>query len=199
MTMDPDDQLDFEVTELHRRLSNLIRIGTIEQTDYSGDIPQCKVRIGGILTAYLPLLCLRAGPDQHSWLLEQDEQVLVLAPSGDLAQGVILGSIAQNKFPSLTHSEHVHRTQYADGAVIEYDRQSHHLKVILPEEGTAEWIVPGGLTVTGDVLVNGSITATDTITDQTRSMQGDRDIYNGHTHSGIEPGSASSDSPNPNK
>ena len=38
--MDPDDQLDFEVTELHRRLSNLIRLGTIEQTDYSSDIPQ---------------------------------------------------------------------------------------------------------------------------------------------------------------
>ncbi len=197
--MDPDDQLDFEVTELHRRLSNLIRIGTIEQTDYSGDIPQCKVRIGDILTAYLPLLCLRAGTDQHSWLLEQDEQVLVLAPSGDLAQGVILGSIAQNKFPSLTHSENVHRTQYADGAVIEYDRQSHHLSVLLPEEGTAEWVVPGGLTVTGDVLVNGSITATGNITDHTRSMQADRELYNGHTHSGVEPGSANSDSPNPKK
>ena len=83
--MDPDDQLDFEVTELHRRLSNLIRIGTIEQTDYSGDIPQCKVRIGDILTAYLPLLCLRAGPDQHSWLLEQDEHSPQwrLGPRGD--------------------------------------------------------------------------------------------------------------------
>jgi len=174
--MDPEDQLDFEVTELHRRLSNLIRIGTIEQTNYSGDIPLCKVRIGGILTAYLPLLCLRAGTDQHSWLLEHDEQVLVLAPSGDLAQGVILGSIAQNKFPSHTHSEHVHRTQYADGAVIEYDRQSHHLKVVLPEEGTVQWVVPSGLTVTGDVLVNGAITATGNITDHTRSMQADREI-----------------------
>ena len=197
--MDPEDQLDFEVTELHRRLSNLIRIGTIDQTDYRGEIPQCKVRIGDILTAYLPLLSLRAGTDQHSWLLEPDEQVLVLAPSGDLAQGVILGSIAQNKFPSLTHSEHVHRTQYADGAVIEYDRQNHHLKVILPDEGTAQWVVPGGLTVTGNVLVNGSITATDNITDHTRSMQADREIYNGHTHNGIESGSASSDSPNPKK
>ena len=197
--MDFEDQLDYEVTELHRRLSNLIRIGTIEQTDYSGDIPQCKVRIGDILTAYLPLLCLRAGTDQHSWLLEPDEQVLVLAPSGDLTQGVILGSIAQNKFPSLIHSEHIHRTQYADGAVIEYDRQNHHLKVVLPEEGTAQWVVPGGLTVTGNVLVNGSITATGNITDHTRSMQADREIYNGHTHSGIESGSASSDIPNPKK
>jgi len=197
--MDPEDQLDFEVTELHRRLSNLIRIGTIEQTNYNGSIPQCKVRIGDILTAYLPVLSLRAGTDQHSWLLEQDEQVLVLAPSGDLAQGVILGSIAQDKFPSLTHSEHIHRTQYADGAVIEYDRKSHHLKVILPDAGTAQWVVPGGLTVTGNVLVNGSITATDNISDHTRSMQADREIYNGHAHSGIEPGSASSDSPNPKK
>ena len=197
--MDPEDQLDFEVTELHRRLSNLIRIGTIEQTNYNGSIPQCKVRIGDILTAYLPVLSLRAGTDQHSWLLEQDEQVLVLAPSGDLAQGVILGSIAQDKFPSLTHSEHIHRTQYADGAVIEYDRKSHHLKVILPDAGTAQWVVPGGLTVTGNVLVNGSITATDNITDHTRSMQADRELYNSHTHSGIEPGSASSDSPNPKK
>ena len=197
--MDQDDQLDFEVTELHRRLSNLIRLGTIEQTNYSGNIPRCKVRIGDILTAYLPVLSLRAGKDQHSWLLEQDEQVLVLAPSGDLAQGVILGSIAQNKFPSLNHSEHVHRTQYADGAVIEYDRQSHHLKMILPDAGTAQWVVPGGLTVTGNVLVNGAITATNNITDHMRSMQGDREIYNGHTHGGIEPGSASSDSPNPKK
>ncbi|MCX4025030.1 hypothetical protein [Spartinivicinus marinus] len=34
----------------------------------------------------------------------------------------------------------------------------------------------------GDLFVDGNIKASQEITDHTRSMQGDRDIYNGHGH-----------------
>ena len=45
--------------------------------------------------------------------------------------------------------------------------------------------------LTGDVKVNGSITATGNITDATRSMAADRAIYNAHKHTGVQAGGAS--------
>jgi hypothetical protein len=55
--------------------------------------------------------------------------------------------------------------------------------------GAATLVFPGGTTIdtplttmTGDLKVDGNIKADGEITDHTRSMQGDRDIYNIHTH-----------------
>ncbi|WP_296811303.1 hypothetical protein, partial [Thiocapsa sp.] len=45
-------------------------------------------------------------------------------------------------------SPDLHRTIYADGAVIEYDRAAHALKATLPGGGTAEVTAPGGITAT---------------------------------------------------
>jgi hypothetical protein len=55
--------------------------------------------------------------------------------------------------------------------------------------GSATLVFPGGTTVdtplttfTGDVKVDGDVKADGDITDFKRSMQGDREIYNGHTN-----------------
>jgi len=52
----------------------------------------------------------------------------VLAPGGDLNQAVVLGSLYQQAFPAIAQTADVHRIQYSDGAVIEYDRKAHQLK-----------------------------------------------------------------------
>lgn len=117
----------FEIAELNRRLGNLLKIGRIEETDYSGVIPLCRVRVGDLLTGWLPMLALRAGPDNCWWVLEVDEQVVVLSPSGDPAQGIVLGAINQQRFPAQGDHPDVHRVVYADGAVVEYNRRTHEM------------------------------------------------------------------------
>ena len=179
---------DFELTELHRRLANMVRLGKVCDTDYSGDMSRVKVAIGAVETAWLPIIAARAGQDRHTWLLDVDEQVVVLSPSGELAQGVVLGSINQQQFSALTDSVDQHCTQYRDGAVISYNSDKHHLDVSLPSGATVNIVADGRLTIDGDVKINGDLQASGDIVDHTRSMQDDRNIFNQHTHAGVKPG-----------
>ena len=179
--------LDFEVTECHRLIANLVRIGCVIDTDYTQDIPKARVAIGVLITTWLPLLSLRAGNDVCWWPVDIDEQVLVLSPSGDLAQGVIIGAIHQSKYPANADSNYVHRCNYSDGAVIEYDKKTHCLNVTLPAGGT--------INMTADVHVTGNINASGNISDATRSMQADRTIFNSHRHTGVQSGGSSTATP----
>ncbi len=86
----------FEITELRRRLSQLIQYGVIAEVYGT----RARARIGDLLTAPLPWLTARAGEDIAWWQPRVDEQVVVLAPSGDLAQGVILPALYQDRFPA---------------------------------------------------------------------------------------------------
>jgi phage baseplate assembly protein V len=182
---------DFELTELHRRLANMIRLGKVLDTDYNGNIPRVKAAIGAVETAWLPIITARAGQDRHTWLLDVDEQVVVLSPSGELTQGVVLGSINQQQFPALTDSVDQHCIQYRDGAVINYNSAQHHLDVKLPSGATVNILAEGGLTISGDVAINGNLQASGDIIDHTRSMQDDRTIFNQHKHAGVKPGEGS--------
>lgn len=118
---------DFALTELDRRLANLIRIGTVEQADYPN--ARVRVRAGQLLTGWLPWLTRRAGKDRDWWGPEVGEQVVVLSPSGDPAQGVVLGAIYQKAYAAPGDQPTVHRSRYDDGTEIEYDRASHRLRV----------------------------------------------------------------------
>ncbi len=180
---------EFELTELDRRLSNLIRIGVIAQADYQ--TAKVRVQVGDIKTGWLPWFVPRAGGDIEWIAPEVGEQVMVFSPSGELNQGVVMPGIYQTAKPAPVATADKHHKVYADDAVIEYDRAAHHLKAILPAGATVELYSDGGIHFTGDLLVTGDITATGEITDHTRSMQGDRDIYNGHTHSDPQGGSVS--------
>jgi len=191
--------LHFEVAELNRRLANMLLLGKVVDVSFDECIPKVKVTIGDLQTTWLPMLVQRAGSDVSFWALEKGEQVLVLSPSGELTQGVVLGSINQKSTPSIGDSNDIHRTEYSDGAVIEYDRKAHYLKIALPPGGKAELIADGGLTVTGDVKVTGNIESTKEIIDHTRSMQEDRDIFNPHTHGGVLAGEANTAKPDPSQ
>jgi hypothetical protein len=76
----------------------------------------------------------------------------------------------------------------ADGADMSYDRDAHTLRISLPSGATIEIIADGGLSIVGDTNIIGKLHTTDNISsdrdiiDSVRSMQADRDIYNGHDH-----------------
>ena len=68
-----------DISELFRRVSNIIRIGKVISVDYTK--AKAKVKIGNLTTEYLPWLT----PSTAAWIpLKNGEQVLVLSPNGDL-------------------------------------------------------------------------------------------------------------------
>lgn len=179
----------FELVELARKLANLIRPGRVHEVRYNP--PAVRVEVGNLITAWLPPLAERAG-NNRSWdALEVGEQVIVLSPSGDLAQGWVLPAGYTDTSPAPSDDPDKKVYQFKDGAVIEYDRKQHHLKAVLPAGSTTELVSTGGIEITGDLTVNGAIKATEDISDHTRSMQADRGIYNSHTHNGVSAGPSS--------
>lgn len=68
-----------------RMLENLIRFGTIAEVQMVP--PRVRVKTGDLLTGWLPWLALRAGADVDWDPPTVNEQVLLLSPSGQLANG----------------------------------------------------------------------------------------------------------------
>jgi len=178
--------LYYEIKELKRRLDSIVLVGTISKVDL--DLARVRVEIGDIVTGFLPWLTQRAGGDVSWWSPEVGEQVMVFSPSGELSLGVVLPAIYQQSFPASSNSPDIKKITFKDGAVIEYDRASHHLKAALPAGATTELVSDGGVSVIGDVSVTGNIVASGDITDAVRSMADDRGIYNGHKHGGVVAG-----------
>jgi len=105
-------------------------------------IPRVLVQIGGAsegsyIRNWMPWTTTRAGSDGEWWSPELGEQVLVISPSGNLTQGIIVGSLYRG---SLTFdadkdgitvrdpihvSTDVHKRIYKDGSSVTYDRSRH--------------------------------------------------------------------------
>jgi phage baseplate assembly protein V len=109
-----------DLAELDRRVANLLRIGTIAEADYAS--ARARVKIGDILTGWLPWGTPRAGGDRSWWAPEVGEQVMVFSPGGDLAQGVVGSGLYSIAAPAPAASPEIRREVYADGLVIEHDR-----------------------------------------------------------------------------
>lgn len=193
---------NFSLVELARLVANLIRHGVIEQVDLAAEPPAARVRLrSGLLTDWLPWQPKRAAGNRSWDPVEVGEAVIVLAESGDLANGVILPALYTStaQAPSANPDKAVY--VFSDGAVIEYDRAAHALTATLPSGGTADITVPGAVNVTsnaitltapqitldaanthltGDLDVDGDIT--DHATEQDRTVAGMRAIYDDHRH-----------------
>ena len=191
-----DDHQDFRLVELTRRVANIVRLGIVAEVDHQA--ARVRVSYGGegetALSRWLPWVTARAGADRSWWPPEAGEQVLILAPSGELAKGIVVAGVYRSEHPAPESDPDKHAIHYSDGAVIEYDRSAHRLKAELPEGGEAEVTADGGVTITGDVMitgdlevsgdadVTGSIDAGSDVSDDTGSMADMRTKYNQHVH-----------------
>jgi phage baseplate assembly protein V len=133
------------LAELYRLLLNVLRLGTVAEVDHGGT--RCRVRSGELLTAWLPWATLRAGTTCTWSPPTVGEQVLLLAPGGDLAAAVVLLGINSNAHPAPSTDPDVTTTHYPDDAVVSYDHVTHALSVTLPAGATAEVTAPGSVTV----------------------------------------------------
>lgn len=131
-----------DIAELERTRANLIQVGTVAAREGA----RARVTLGELTTAALDVLQLRAGKDRTWWPPSVGEQVVVLCPDGDPALGIILGSLYSGAHPAPGESGDLHRTEYGDGAVIDYDSATHSLTATLPAGGTADITAPAGIT-----------------------------------------------------
>lgn len=139
--------------DLLRMLHNLVRLGSVEEVDHARS--RARVRMGNLLTDWLPVMTARAGGDRTWWHLDAGEQVLVLSPGGDLAHGLVLGSLYQSDHPAPSDDPDLHRTEYKDGTVIEYHRADHRLRADV--QGDIELSATGSIAIraNGHITING--------------------------------------------
>ena len=129
----------FELSEILRRLANVVRLGAVAEVD----LPAARARVrydtdaagDDILTAWLPWLTLRAGADRTWWAPTVGEQVVVLAPGGELPQAVILPALYREDHPAPADEASKHVTRYGDDIRIEVDTAAHRFGITVPAGG----------------------------------------------------------------
>jgi phage baseplate assembly protein V len=166
--------IDLIISDMQRRLANMIRRGKVHSVDFSQTPPRvCVEYAEGAVTGWLPFTGSRQSvASKSTWEpLAIGEGVVIFSESGELALGVVMPSVpdATNFPPSVSPNEHV--TKYEDGTLIKYDRAAHKLTVdvvgdVLLKSGKtvnvdckdASVKASGGVGVEagGDVTVSGS-------------------------------------------
>lgn len=154
-----------ELADLRRRLANLIRIGTISQVNYKN--ATARVQIGQIETTWLPWL-LRDGEDKVWHGVDLKEQVLVLSPSGDLNQGLIVPSIYKEP---ISDDGNLFKMRFMDGSVLSFNRKNGDL--IADITGNAQIKTPQEIIAEADksvtiksptIILDGNVTVTQNLT-----------------------------------
>jgi phage baseplate assembly protein V len=178
--------------------ATLIRLGVIASVDL--EAARCTVRYGDpaedeAMTPPIRWIMPRCGNTRIWSPPTVGEQVLLLCPDGEIAAGLALAGIIRDTFPSLgcTLEE---RIDFADGAQLRYDPEAHHLEALLPDGATATITAPGGLTINaqagvtinGDVTLNGTLSASEDVIADGVSLKT-------HRHGGVQPGSGQTGAP----
>lgn len=138
--------------ELQRQARNAVRKGSILDIDYAAAL--CRVSVGdpddetgSLETNWLPWFSFAAG-DVRDWRPPtKGEQVMLLCPMGDPAQGVALCGFYSDAFPAPGNTADTHTRSYPDGAVVAYDHAAHVLNVNLPAGATVNVTAPGAVNV----------------------------------------------------
>ena len=167
--MDFEDK--YEIADLRRRLSNLLRIGTISAVNYKEAV--ARVKIGDLETTWLPWL-LRDGDDKVWHGVDLNEQVLVLSPCGDLNQGLILSSVYKEP---ISDDGNLLLWRFKDGSIISFNRSSGELnaqitgnaaivsqKSITAEAKVSAVIKSPKIILDGDVEITKSLTIAQNLT-----------------------------------
>ena len=122
-----------DLTELSRRIENIVRIGTIHDVDH--DAVRCRVRTGRLVTDWLRWHTPRAGQTRTWDPPTTGEQCLILSPSGEPENGVVFYGFNSDNHPAPSNRPSEHLTVYPDHAYIFYDHESHQYRLDVPEGG----------------------------------------------------------------
>lgn len=187
--------MSWEQAETERQLANVVRLGTIAALDPAA--ARVKVNAAGLTTDWLPFTTSRAGADRTWHPPEVGEQVVLVAPHGDLGQAVVVGSVYQAAHPAPASSADTPRTEWSDGAFVQYDRAAHAYTLSVPAGGSItlkvgavslvisdsgiKWTAPALDVDAATSNFSGSVTAQGDVTGGGVSLDG-------HVHTGVKAG-----------
>ncbi|MGJ7346043.1 phage baseplate assembly protein V [Morganella morganii] len=115
------------LNELERLISNLLRVGVVEEVDTEKMV--CRVRTGDILTDWIRWGADRAGAGRSWWAPVAGEQVIIGAVNGELTTAFVLCSLYSDANGAPSHSAQAMHKTFSDGAVIEYEPETGELTV----------------------------------------------------------------------
>lgn len=128
------------VSELDRRLTQLIRLGTIAELDLAK--AKVRVKLGENLTGWRPWLTT-AGHLKTWNPPVVGEQVVVLSPGGDLEQSVVLPSLYYSKFGAPSQDENVMKMELSASTSLTWTPETGYAKLQLDPDGVLEVDVDG--------------------------------------------------------
>lgn len=172
--------------DTERLTGEVLRYGTIASVDLAH--ATCTVESGDIVTGDLPWIALRAGAVRAWSPPTEREQCLLLAPEGDLACGLVIVGLYSDAYPAPSSSADITLLKFPDGAILSYDHAAHALAATLPAGGTVAITADGGVTIDGDLQVNGKVTATEDVIAAGISLKE-------HKHGRVQTGTAESGKP----
>ena len=86
---------DYESTDVARNIGSLLRFGKVHSVDHVQRL--CRVALpNNLITDDLPWITFRAGGNVFWAAPSVDEAVLLLCPSGELNNGVVLPALQNN-------------------------------------------------------------------------------------------------------
>lgn len=111
--------------EQARKLENVASMGVVHAVNYKA--ARCRVQTGENITDWLPWTTGRAAGNggSHWWPPKVGEQCLLIAPGGDLLQGVALLGVYSTAMASPANRENVERAQWSEKEYVEYAPEAH--------------------------------------------------------------------------
>ncbi|WP_455475518.1 phage baseplate assembly protein V [Bartonella sp. B17] len=141
------ERRDKEITDLKRRVANMVVVGKISHADYKN--ARYRVRSGTLVSDWIPDTQARAGKTRSYEGRDVGEQVVVVSSSGDLSQGVIVGSIHTDETQAVDKGS-LHKTIYPDGTTIEYDDEQNTYALSIKSGGKFILTISDGVCVKGE-------------------------------------------------
>jgi phage baseplate assembly protein gpV len=164
--------------DMDRRLQSIVRIGVVTAVDATA--ARARVHLGGDTeSAWLPWLAERAATISVWAPVEVGEQVVVLAPGGDTAQGVIVGSLFSASRPAPSSDAAEHRLQLGGASIAVLEDA-----ITITAGGTVVRIDGGGVSISAPLAVSAPITAAGDVTGGSISLQGHTHIITGGSSAG---------------
>lgn len=184
------EELSTEVEELRRRMQLMIRLGHISQVHESHQL--VKIKHGELDTPFIKWFAQSAGRVSHYRCPTVGEQALILnfAAGNTGLQSIALVGIDSSQFPFPVDNPAQIMTTYGDKCAEIWDMDAGTLTFKASEMIKLDTkLVHATKNVHADNNIDAgkNIHAKGESSDKTRTMQADRDIYNGHVHPHGEP------------